>query len=205
MNYKNCSYEEAFIRYFDLLDEHRRSRIEQCATQEGREKLLLTGAALMRVLSKRGVKASELFVSEKGKPYVVEHGDLCFNLSHSGDRLLIAVSDGPVGIDLQKTVPRRDAVTKRISSVEEISRYHEMISGDFKLFWAIKESYSKLIGSGIGKDFKEITFDLDDRKIVYYDNGVKNASGIILEDSEDYSSVVCMHEAFAVETAAVVL
>lgn len=205
MNYRNCSYEEAFIRYFDLLDSERRSRIERCATQDAREHLLFTGAALMKVLSKRGVKASELFVSDRGKPYVVDHGDLCFNLSHSGDRLVIAVSDGPVGIDIQKAVAQRDAITKRISTVEEISRFHSMITDDFKLFWAIKESYSKLTGLGIGTDYTKITFEKDDKDIRIFEKGIKKAVGRIFEDGPDYSGAVCMYDDFTVETASIVL
>ena len=39
--------------------------------------------------------------SPEGKPFIVDHPNIHFNLSHSGDVAICAVSNQPVGIDIE--------------------------------------------------------------------------------------------------------
>ncbi len=81
--------------------------------------------------------------------------DLCrFSLSHSHGALCVAVSDSPVGVDLEKITQPSDALSKKILSAEELERYHGMPKSEksnfFTRIWTRKESLFKRVG---GKGF----------------------------------------------------
>jgi len=91
---------------------------------------------------------------DKGKPYL-ENIPLYFNLSHSGDYVLCAVSGLEVGADLQKIQPvdvRK--LAKRFFSEPEC-RTLERCENDkerqrlFFRLWTRKEAWGKLTGEGV--------------------------------------------------------
>lgn len=101
-------------------------------------------------------------IGEHGKPYAVDL-DVEFNISHSGDMVVCAVDDNPVGIDIEKIRPIDLTVAKRICTEEELLYLfgHTPTAEDFvyttdatilKRFfklWTTKEAYGKCIGNGI--------------------------------------------------------
>lgn len=85
----------------------------------------------------------------EGKPYVVD-GSLHFNLSHSGDYALIAVTPhAPVGVDIQQHRQR----TRWRAIAERFFAPHEAASlqndADFYRLWVIKEAVLKALGTGL--------------------------------------------------------
>ena len=87
--------------------------------------------------------------SEAGKP-ALQDGP-AFSLSHSGERVLCALSDEAVGADLQQLRPCNSALVRRFFTAEEGAWLEEQRERDlaFSLLWSLKESYVKLLGSGI--------------------------------------------------------
>lgn len=93
-----------------------------------------------------------------GKPYFKNY-PYYFNLSHSGDYVVCALSEREVGIDLQE---HRGAAFERVaqryfSSAEVFALMHAQDRAAFFFrLWARKEAYGKLSGRGImevaGKD-----------------------------------------------------
>lgn len=112
----------------------------------------------------------------QGKPYI-KGSHIYFNISHSGDYAVCAVSENEVGIDIQKTGKVHLGLARRhftkeeyaliMSAEDEISR-KEL----FYRIWAIKESFVKAIGCGIGMPFNlfnvglfpsvKVTYNWDD-------------------------------------------
>lgn len=116
--------------------------------------LCRTSAAEALGLSPAEVKFGK---NEHGKPIT---DGMEFNLSHSGDIAVCAVSDKPVGIDIEAVREIRPDAAKRFASAEEL----EYIGGDQRrLFeiWTLKEAYFKCVGTGIGSDIKSVTFTVD--------------------------------------------
>lgn len=116
--------------------------------------LCRTAAAEALGLSPAEVKFGK---NEHGKPIT---DGMEFNLSHSGDIAVCAVSDKPIGIDIEALREIRPDAAKRFASAEEL----EYIGSDpRRLFeiWTLKEAYFKCVGTGIGSDIKSVTFTVN--------------------------------------------
>lgn len=89
---------------------------------------------------------------EHGKPIIADFPKH-FNLSHSGDYVVCAVSDGEVGADIQKWVPCKERTAERFFAPEEWELL-QRLSGEqrtemFYRLWTRKEAYGKYTGMGI--------------------------------------------------------
>lgn len=93
----------------------------------------------------------EITCSEAGKP-ALQDGP-AFSLSHSGERVLCALSDEAVGADLQQLRPCNPALVRRFFTAEEGAWLEAQQERDlaFTLLWSLKESYVKFLGSGIAE------------------------------------------------------
>ena len=76
---------------------------------------------------------------------------LHFNLSHSGALVVCALSEQPVGVDVQEPCVYREALARRFFSAAE----QEALSAsddrdrDFGRIWCRKEAYLKALGTGL--------------------------------------------------------
>lgn len=79
---------------------------------------------------------------EKGKPYL-EGAPFHYNLSHSGDYVVCALSDSRVGVDVEKILPISVKVMRRFLGKAVFSPREQM------RLWTRYESYGKMMGHGI--------------------------------------------------------
>lgn len=147
-----------------LLDEDERARAERFVFASDRQRYVAAHAALRLVLAKEsGIPATSLrFVNGRhGKPHLHDAPDIGFNLSHSGECALLAVTRGlAIGVDLEAIRPdiETDALGKRFLSLAEQAELfalpaEQRVRGFFNA-WTRKEAYLKGRGEGI-------TFGLD--------------------------------------------
>jgi 4'-phosphopantetheinyl transferase len=94
--------------------------------------------------------------SEYGKPYLLDYPNLAFNLSHSGNKLAIAIAyDCAIGIDIECCKPRLSltALAEKCFSEEELSYWRQLRETErtyaFYQFWTRKEAFVKATGRGI--------------------------------------------------------
>ena len=82
---------------------------------------------------------------ENGKPYLIEHPDIFFNLSHCKLGAICAISNSEVGVDVQDVRPFSLGVAKRVCTERELERLAQSESSDrlFCELWTIKESFIK--------------------------------------------------------------
>lgn len=97
----------------------------------------------------------EILYSSNSKPYVP--GALHFNLSHSGELALLALSDCEVGIDVEKMRPRPYlALGRRFFAPAEMDHLNtlgpEQLPLEFYRMWTSKEAIYKCLGG----DFLEL-------------------------------------------------
>ena len=80
--------------------------------------------------------------SPRGKPLFAGRPDRWFSLSHSGGAALCALSEGPVGVDIELVRPRRPGLPRRVLSPRELARFDGSWE-DFFRVWTLKESWCK--------------------------------------------------------------
>lgn len=105
----------------------------------------------------------EFDYNEHEKPSLKNYPKAHFNISHSGDYVVVAFSDCPVGIDIEKNKGNRLKVAKRFFTREELddlfalAEEKEQIEYFYQL-WTLKESYMKTIGKGISMSLSSFSF-----------------------------------------------
>lgn len=111
--------------------------------------LSIGGSYLIEKYTPKG----EILYHEGGKPY--KQGSE-FSLSHSGSYVIFALSDKPIGIDIEEMKPR----AKNISRIA--FREDETIDGDLDFYrrWCIKESIAKCLGNGLSIGLKNLPSEL---------------------------------------------
>lgn len=87
-----------------------------------------------------------------GKPYFADKQGLFLSLSHSGEYAVCAVSDVPIGVDIQKWQDTKHSILKRILCPGEEGT-------DLFRLWTAKEACVKCTGMGLSKDFRELFTD----------------------------------------------
>lgn len=122
---------------------------------------------------------NEIKINRDGKPYI-ENCPYHFNLSHSGDWLLLAVGDTPVGADIEKITKIRPKTMEKYFSQSEQERVKKNGTKAFFELWTQKESYVKYTGEGIKALSKE-------SKDLIYPEGIAFFS----KKFEDYQISVC--------------
>jgi len=91
--------------------------------------------------------------TQYGKPYVKHNTGLHFNVSHSGEYAVVAVSDMPVGIDIEEIKPvdfyaLRNFFTKGEFDTLMLTEPAKRLNYFYEL-WTLKESYIKALGKGL--------------------------------------------------------
>lgn len=97
-----------------------------------------------------------------GKPYFQSNPHHHFNLSHSGDTVLCALSNSPVGVDIQRLRPSRSKFLDHICSPQERQWLSDFEDSEpaFALLWSLKESLCKYSGRGITRPIPHIVVPL---------------------------------------------
>jgi phosphopantetheinyl transferase len=154
----------------------------------------LVGRALVRgILAERLGKSPESFTlshGRQGKPYLSEQ-PWHFNLAHSGDYVLFAVAQQPLGVDLEQVVPARFRPTllERIATSQELAWVGRDVQRFFRL-WCAKEACLKRLGVGIAQ-LSRVCLQLDGDIFIATVDG-HTLEGQWLTFAENYIGAVCI-------------
>ena len=129
------------------IDARRAARALQYRMAEDRLRCIAAGLLLKQVLGEDAVSAIRF--GAFGKPYLA--GGPCFNLSHTGDYVILATNEDEIGTDIGR-VRRRDPMrlAQRFFHPDECAYLAaaENPLETFCLIWTLKESYIKADGRG---------------------------------------------------------
>lgn len=144
----------------DVIDHTERERAERFAFPHLRRRYLAAHAALRGVLGHVLGQAScqiELSIDANGKPRLSQSGlPLFFNLSHSGDLALVALStQAEVGVDIEQCRPMPQLlalVERHFSRIERDAFWglgEQLQLAGFYRWWTCKEACLKATGLGL--------------------------------------------------------
>lgn len=125
-----------------------------CIRSEKQKRLSLASKLLLqKKLKERGHTLLDCVSQKNGKPKILKDENFHFNVSHSGEYVLLAVSPLPVGADIEQIRESLPKGLQRILSEEEMKileclSEQEKNSFFFQL-WTRKESYVKCLGQRI--------------------------------------------------------
>jgi 4'-phosphopantetheinyl transferase len=150
---------------------------DRCRLPHVRQHKIVARARLRQILSgylDRSPLEIEITTGLQGKPQVA---GLEFNLSHSGDLVAYAVSDLPVGIDIERIRSMElSGIIQRFFAPNEFVAWQKLPpseqSAAFFRTWTVKEAYLKAIGTGLHTPLSavEVSMDSQNPKIIQAPN-----------------------------------
>lgn len=143
-----------FTVWKPLLSEGRIKKIEQCKIPEKAKQSLGVELLLCYAMQQEyGVNHFPLSYKRTnlGKPYF-ENNEIYFSLSHSGRYVACAVSNQPIGIDLQTHTAKDEKSIESVLTKNQLDMIKAMPPAKRKQslydFWCLKESIIKMKGEG---------------------------------------------------------
>ena len=143
----------------DRLPAADRERAEQILVEPGRRRWVASRWALREILGRYLDEAPEelvLEVGERGKPRIAGSTSVRFNLSHSEELALVAVTEaGEVGIDIERVDPDRHFLELARHGLDpaEADLVRRAPAGErpgaFYRAWVRKEAIGKCTGAGL--------------------------------------------------------
>ena len=157
--------EELFNYLFTFLDEAGIEKYNRYYKEEDKKRFLISHSATRILMGKYLFQNPPDVKIKEGinkKPFVINEGEkeLYYNLSHSGDWILIAVSKYDVGIDIElinSSFSFSSIVDSAFSTEEsEFLKQSEQSPEAFYLLWTRKEALLKGTGKGLVDNLSDI-------------------------------------------------
>ncbi len=155
--------EKLFDQFLSFLSKERQEYILRFRHYEDRLRSLI-GSLLQHMELAKQLQCEPLElkyqVNEFGK-WELENNELYFNLSHAGQYAVCAISDRPVGIDIEQMVSRDFSIFQSVWTEREKKLFQVHNMEDFYDLWTAKESYVKWLGTGLATDLQTMSIELD--------------------------------------------
>ncbi|MBQ8412147.1 MAG: 4'-phosphopantetheinyl transferase superfamily protein [Lachnospiraceae bacterium] len=199
---KKVDFEYCTIHFDELIKQvypQRRDAILKLKNKRAACISLIAGLLLQEIIKKRfGIEPKDIVIdtNEQGKPCVKGLLDFYYNISHSGDMIVMAYGDCPVGVDLEEIKSADLRVAKRCFCKEEYqyvlgetddSAISEEQAIRFLKVWTKKEAYLKYKGIGISVPLDSFCIDI-------VNDTVEGTDIVFHEKSYDgYICNLCVH------------
>lgn len=163
--------EEVYRLLYHSMDQDRRAKADRFLFAKDKRLCIGAGALLRAALEKEGIFRYSIAKHPGGKPYLAGNGNLYFNLSHSGEMVMCAISDREVGCDVEKKDGFDRKLADYVMTDDDLNRIYQQEGEQgradmFFRLWTLKESYMKATGLGILLEPK--TFGME-----FYQGGIR--------------------------------
>lgn len=152
--------EEQTERLINSLPKWRRKQALRYKQLQGRKECAIGYVELLRGLRERfNINEMPAFAyKEHGKPYLKEHPDIHFSISHCKEAVGCFVSNRPCGLDIERIRTAKPDLVRHTMSPEEAEGIFSNPFPDvaFTRIWTQKEAVLKLKGTGIVDDLHSV-------------------------------------------------
>lgn len=162
-----------FGRLYNAVSRDRQEKTDKLIFRKDKMLSLAADALLKKALSDKGIKDFTLEYGKNGKPYISDT-DIYFNLSHSENTVMCAVSDMEIGCDAEKVTDIDLEIAKRFFHRAEYEILAECTDTEkcdmFFRLWTLKESFVKSTGLGMELPMNSFCIDINKDKISVLQN-----------------------------------
>ena len=198
-----------------LLNQEELRRADKFVTDRLKRRFVAARAGLRNALGEAtGRAAAEISFSygPMGKPRLIlgtADPPIHFNLTHSGENAVLAVSREPIGVDLEVLRPmsRAAAFAKRWFHAAEQDRYAGSSEADrlevFFRIWTAKEAALKLLGKGVGEALPQLLTPEGDgwaTDLPANDSGIRQAWITRADTSGAYTAIACAEKPVSIHS-----
>ena len=160
-----------FEAVLPLLSDQRREQALKFKYELGRKTCAMAYLLLCEGLRQEyGITERPVFdYGEHGKPIIVGHPDIHFNVSHCREGVICVVSDRPVGVDIESIREYKDSLVRYTMNDCEVQQIEqaEHPEVEFIRLWTMKEAVLKLSGKGIVDNMKGVLTGHEQIETVY--------------------------------------
>lgn len=143
-----------YLKCWNLIPQERKKRVE--TAPDSQKPLIAYSDLLVRYIASSTLNISPNNIvfdkSKLGKPFVKGFPNFRFSISHSGNLLVVFISDSAVGIDTEKiSNPNLQIATRFFTKNESdyIISEPSLSAKRFYEIWTCKEAYIKYLGKGL--------------------------------------------------------
>lgn len=146
--------DEDFLKAYVKSEESRRAKADKLKKKPAKKLSIAAGELVRSAIAKEFNIATDdirFRVDKNGKPYT-DSAPVHFSISHSKNIAVCAISDKPVGIDIEFVKDVNLNIAKRLFAPDELQYVFEkwdLSKHRFFEIWTRKEAYVKLIGKGV--------------------------------------------------------
>jgi 4'-phosphopantetheinyl transferase len=147
---------DRYNKYTSFLDNNKRERIKKFKNWEDSQRSLLSEIFVRYYLcNKLKIKNNDLYFefNKYGKPFLKGFKNIHFNISHSGNWIIIVFNNNYIGVDVEKIEKIDYEIADRFFTPDEYNFLNSVPKnrGDEIFFelWTMKESYIKAKGLGL--------------------------------------------------------
>lgn len=170
-------------QYYGLLDEYEKNRAAAFVDDYDRRQWIAAHSQMRLILARyTGLSAVEIpIIQKRGEKPFIKDSQIFFNLSHTYDYALLAVSNtGELGIDIEykRDNPKINLISRSTFSESEhkaiFSVEGEERKARFFRCWTRKEAFIKAIGQGFSYETKFFSVSVEsdkDSRFIRFDRG----------------------------------
>lgn len=166
--------EPVFIEALHYLPEEEQRRATMFKNKQRQRIYVCSRLLLQTKLREYGYTLSDCASGKNGKPYLKGSTELFFNLSHSGDYVLLGLSDREIGVDIESVREKIPRILSKILSSDEVDflskQTEEIRRGTFFRLWTMKEAFVKQKGERIFDWAKHLSMICEEKYIAEKEN-----------------------------------
>ena len=159
----NYSLEEYKV-FLSNIKKEKQNKISNILKDDDKKRSILGEILLINLLNELHIdyKSITIIKNKYGKPYIKDL-DLFFNISHSNDFVVCAISKNKIGIDIEKIRETKESIINQFATTKE-KQYINEIKNEFNKrafeIFTLKESYFKCLGTNLNH-IKNIEFEIN--------------------------------------------
>ncbi len=155
LNIEQLNNPTIYMEALKHLSEERKQKVAAISHPNGKYRSIGAGYLISLGLTEAGLAplTERVKLSSRGKPFLPDHPDVHFNVSHSGKYVVCAFSDMTVGIDIEEIRDVKPSLIKYALNKSELAEL-EAVPDENKMtrffeMWTAKEAFLKHIAKGL--------------------------------------------------------